>query len=124
MDKDDFSYKFSKQEAIEKIADILGDCTIQSGIGIFTRNDCQKIKTETLIATKFLEKYDGNSIHYKAKELKEIFNQSSILTEETGRSLVEFNNESKEMEKEIEGLMQEYEWTYPITKQAYESGLF
>lgn len=124
MDKDDFSYKFSKHDAIEKIADVLGDCTIQDGTGVFTRNDGQKIHTETLVATKFLEKYDGNFIHYKTKELKAIFNQSSILTEETGRSLIEFNDESKKMEKEIEGLMQEYEWTWAAAKQVYESGLF
>lgn len=124
MDKDDFSYKFSKHSAIKKVADVLGDCTIQDGIGIFTRKDGQKMQIETLVVTKFLEKYDGNFIYYKAKELKEIFNQTSILTEETGRSLIEFNDESKEMEKEIEGLMQEYEWTWAVARDAFESGLF
>ncbi len=124
MDKDDFSYKFSKHSAIKKVTDVLGDCTIQDAIGTFTRKDGQKVQTETLVVTKFLEKYDGNFIHYKAKELKEIFNQLSILTEETGRSLIEFNDESKEMEREIEELMQEYEWTWAVAKDAYESGLF
>lgn len=123
MNKDDFSYKFSKQDAIAKIVAILGDCTIQEAIGIFTRNDGKKIQTDTLIATKFINEYDGNFVHYKAKELKKIFNQSSILTEEFGHCSVKYNDESKELEKKIEDLMQEYEWTWSMAKDAYESGL-
>ena len=123
LDKDDFSYKFSKYDAIEKVVEVLGDCTIQEAIGSFTRKDGKRIQTDTLIATKILEKYDGNYIHYKAKELKQIFNQSSILTEETGRCQFEYNDENENLEKEIENLMQDYEWTWAQAKDFYELGL-
>jgi hypothetical protein len=124
MDKDDFSYKFSKHDAIEKIVEVVGDCTIQDAVGVFTRPDGKKIQTDTLVVTKILEEYDGNYIHYKAKELKRIFNQSSILTEENGRCTIEYNDESEEFEKEIEDLMHTYEWTWAVAKSAYGSGLF
>lgn len=122
MDKDDFSYKFSKKDAVEKVIDVLGDCTIQEAIGVFTRNDGKKIQSDTLVVTKILKEYDANFIHYKAKEFKRIFNQASILTEESGRCLFEYNNESKEFEKEIEDIMQEYNWTWAVAKDALESG--
>ena len=124
MDKDDFSYKFSKHDAIKKVIDVLGDCTIQEAIGSFTRKDGKSIQVDTLVTTKILEKYDGNYIHYKAKELKGIFNQSSILTEESNRCFFEYNDESVELEKEIETLMKEYDWTWAKAKNVYEIGLF
>lgn len=123
-DKDDFSYKFSKHDAKIKVFEVLGDCTIQEGIGLYTRDGGKKIQTDTLIAIKYLKDYDGNYTHDKAKELKQIFNQASILTEEIGRCFVEYNDESVEFEKEVEELMQEYEWNWKVAKDTLESGLF
>lgn len=124
MDKDDFSYKFSKQEAIEKIVGAIGDCTIQEALGTFTRNDGKIVQTKTLIATKYLEESDPNYVHFKTKELKQIFNQSSILTERSYNFSLDFNDESENLEKEIEYLMQEYDWTWLVAKDALENGWY
>lgn len=123
MDKDDLSYKYSKAEAITKVIDVLGNCTIQKAVGFFTRNDGKQVQVDTLIAIQYLKEYDGNYIHYKAKELKKIFNQSSILTEENGQCLVEYNDETKEYEEEIEGLMKEYDWNWKIATSAAKTGI-
>ena len=124
MDKDDFSYKFSKQEAIEKIVGAIGDCTIQEALGTFTRNNGKIVQTETLVATKYLEKNDPNYVHFKTKELKQIFNQSSILAEQSYNFSLNFNDESENLAKEIEALMQEYDWTWPVAKNAVENGWY
>lgn len=124
MDKEDFSYKFSKQEAIEKVVEIIGDCTIQETFGTFTRNDGEIIHIETLVATKYLEKSDPNYVHFKTKELKQIFNQSSILTEQSYNFSLNFNDESENLAKEIEALMQKYEWTWRVAKDALENGWY
>jgi hypothetical protein len=124
MDKDDFSYKFSKQEAIEKIVEIIGDCTIQETFGTFTRNDGKIVQIETLVVTKYLEKNDPNYVHFKTKELKHTLNQSSILTEQGYNFSLDFNNESENLEKEIEYLMQEYDWTWRVAKDALENGWY
>lgn len=123
MDKDDFSYKYSKSEAITKVIDVLGNCTIQEAVGSFTRNDGTQVQVDTLIAIQYLKECDGNYIHYKAKKLKETFNQSSILTEENGHCLIEYNDETKEYEEEIEGLMKEYDWNWKIAIDAIKTGI-
>lgn len=46
------------------------------------------------------------------------------MTEENSRCIFEYNDENQEMEKEVEELMKEYEWTWAKAKDAYESGLF
>lgn len=73
MDKDDFLYKYSKQEAIEKVVKVLENCTIQDARGSYKRNE-KNLLIDTLIVTKFLKEIDNNYIHYKVEELKSIFN--------------------------------------------------
>ena len=123
MDKDTFTYKFSKDEAISKIVEIIGDCTIQEAIGFYTRSDGKKIKIETLVAIVFRKEYKKNFSYSKAKILKEIFNQSSIITEESENIKIKFNDESKEFEKIIEDLMDEYDLNREEAIQAYNMGL-
>lgn len=64
MDKDDFSYKYSKQEAIKKIVEVLENCTIQEAQGSYKRNE-KNLLIDTLVVTKFLKEIDSNYIHYK-----------------------------------------------------------
>ncbi len=122
MDKDTFTYKFSKDEAISKIIEILGDCTIQEAIGFYTRADGKRMKIETLIAIVFKKEIEKDFAYSKAKILKEIFNQSSIITEESENIKIKFNDESKEFEKIIRDLMKEYDLNREEAIHAYNMG--
>lgn len=121
MDKDDFSYKYSKQEAIEKIVKVLESCTIQDARGSYKRN-VKNLLIDTLVVTKFLKEIDSNYIHYKVEELKSIFNQDSIITEISTDNTISYNDETKETVKYIENIMKEYNFDWETAYQAYKSG--
>jgi hypothetical protein len=51
----------------------------------------------------------------------------AIELKENGESYnfsLDFNVESENLEKEIEYLMQEYDWTWPVAKNAVENGWY
>lgn len=121
MDKDDFSYKYSKQEAIEKIVKVLENCTIKDAQGSYKRNE-KNLLIDTLVVTKFLKEIDSNYIHYKVEELKSIFNQDSIITEISTDNTVSYNDNTKETVEYVENIMEEYNFDWETAYQAYKSG--
>lgn len=123
MDKDDLSYKFSKQDAIKKVISVLENCTITEAQGSYKKNN-KSLLIDTLVVTKFFKKFDSNNLHEKVKELKSIFNQESIITEISKNNTIYFNNESKETTEYIENIMKEYNFDWDTAYKAYESGMF
>jgi hypothetical protein len=124
LDKDTLSYKYSKHQAKQKIFEILGDCTIQETSGFYTYDNGLKLEIDTLFVTKFLKEVPDNFVHDKVMELKKVFNQNSIITDEQSSYSIEFNDESDEYVKEVEDLMNEYGFNWEQAKDALESGLF
>lgn len=123
MDKDTLTYKYSKKYAKQKVSEILGDCTIQECSGFYTPNNNQTLEIETLLVTKFLKEVPDNYLHTKVRELKNIFNQNSIITETTNSYSIKLNNETPEYVKKVETLMSEYDWSWDVACDAFESGL-
>ena len=109
-----------KEYAINKVIEILGDCTITDCIGSF-----KGTQMRTYQVTKFIQgEIPRNFVHDKAKELKMTFFQESIITEIYDSYRIDFNDYSKEYEKEIQALMQEYDFSWDEAVSAYESGLY
>lgn len=123
MDKDDLSYKFSKQDAVRKVIEVLDNCTITESQGSYKKNN-QTLLIDTLVVTKFFKKFDSNYIHEKVEVLKSIFNQDSIITEISKNNTISFNNESQETIEYIENLMKEYNFNWDTAYKAYKSGMF
>lgn len=119
MDKKTMSYP-QKEYAINKIVKIIGDCTIIDCIGSF-----KGTQMRTFQITKFIEgEIPKNYVHDKAKELKLNFWQDSVITEVTNSYKIDFNEYSEKYEKEIESIMQEYDFSWDQAKDAYDSGLY
>ena len=95
MDKDTMSYHYTKEQAKEKVFEVLGDCTIE----------------------RVPEDYQHN-MSYK---LKEIFNQSSILNVRNTCE-IRYNNESEEDVKYIQSLMDGYNVSWESAEQAMNAG--
>ena len=109
-----------KEYAINKVIEILGDCTITDCIGSF-----KGTQMRTFQVTKFIQgEIPRNFVHDKAKELKMTFFQESIITEIYDSYRIDFNDYSKEYEKEIQALMREYDFSWDEAVSAYESGLY
>ena len=109
-----------KEYAINKVIEILGDCTITDCIGSF-----KGTQMRTFQVTKFIQgEIPRNFVHDKAKELKMTFFQESIITEIYDSYRIDFNDYSKEYEKEIQALMHEYDFSWDEAVSAYESGLY
>lgn len=121
MDKDDFLYKYSKQEAIEKVVKVLENSTIQDARGSYKRNE-KNLLIDTLVVTKFLKEIDNNYIHYKVEELKSIFKQESIITEISTDNTISYNDETKEAIEYVENIMKEYNFDWETAYQAYKNG--
>lgn len=91
MDKDNLDYKFSADEAIDKITQIIGECTIKNCFGFYKTKSQKLLKIDSLEITKYTKSLPDNYIENTTKKLKEIFNQTSILTEITKDCEVSFN---------------------------------
>lgn len=122
MDKDTLTYKFTQEKAIEKIIEIIGDCTIIPSIGSYIRNNGEKIIIKTLKVTKFFDKYPQDYDHDIAYKLKEIFNQDSIITNIIRSYETNFNNETKKSKEYIYSVMEEYNLSWKQAVQAVNSG--
>ncbi|MBE7706987.1 MAG: hypothetical protein E7Z91_07095 [Cyanobacteria bacterium SIG30] len=119
MHKKTMSYP-QKEYAINRVIEELGDCTIVDCIGSF-----KGTQMRTFQVTKFIEgEIPRNFVHDKAKELKRIFFQESVITEVYDSYQIDFNEYSKEYEKEIENLMSEYDFSWNEAVLAYKSGLY
>ena len=109
-----------KEYAINKVIEILGDCTITDCIGSF-----KGTQMRTFQVTKFIQgEIPRNFVHDKAKELKMTFFQESIITEIYDSYRIDFNDFSKEYEKVIQALMRVYDFSWDEAVSAYESGLY
>ena len=123
MDKDSLKYEISTNEAVNKIVEILGECTISNSLGTYKRENGEMLFIKTLIVTKFLENMPLDYEYLKANELKKAFNQSSVITEIFYSGRIEFNNLDKQTENEIIEIMKEYDVPFYIAKDMYNFGI-
>ena len=78
LDPDDLMQHFTIKEAVDKITNLIGDCTIIPCIGSCTHISGVRINLNTLKVVKFID-YHPEQFIDKIKILKEIFNQYDIL---------------------------------------------
>ena len=78
LDPDDFLQHFTIKEAVDKISNLIGDCTIIPCIGSCTHISGIRINLNTLKIVKFID-YHPEQFIDKVKILKKIFNQDNIL---------------------------------------------
>ena len=79
LDSDEYCQKFTLKEAVDKITDLIGDCTIIPCIGSYKNPLGLRINMNTLHIIKFIKEHPKYfKIHYRSK-FKEIFNQKSII---------------------------------------------
>ena len=121
MDKDTKSYHFTKEQAKQKVFEIMGDCTIVESTGCYTNDDGEQIIMDTLVVTKLLEKVPEDYQHNVSYKLKEIFNQTSILNVRNTCS-IRYNNESEEDVEYIKSLMAMYNVSWESAEQAMNAG--
>lgn len=120
MNPKTMSYHHEKEYAINRVIEIVGDCTIVDCIGSF-----KGIQMRTFQITKFIEgELPKNYVHDKAKELKNVFWQDSVITEITDSYRIDFNEYSKEYEEKIKKLMDEEDFSWDEAVSAYNSGLY
>lgn len=120
MDKKTMSYHHTKEYAINRIIETIGDCTIIDCIGAFKGTQMRTFQVTKLIQGEIPK----NFVHDKAKELKNIFFQDSVITEVTDSYQIDFNEYSKEYEKEINTIMEEYNSDWNDAVIMYNSGLY
>lgn len=121
MDKYTRSYHYTKEQAKQKVFEVLGDCTITETIGCYTNDKGERIVMDTLVATKILEQVPKDFQHYTSYKLKEIFNQSSILNVRNACE-IRYNNESEEDIKDIQWRMDEFDLSWEEAEQAINAG--
>ena len=121
MDKDTMSYHYTKEQAKEKVFEVLGDCTITEAKGCYTNEKGERIIMDTLVATKILERVPEDYQHNMSYKLKEIFNQSSILNVRNTCE-IRYNNESEEDLKYIQSLVDGYNVSWESAEQAMNAG--
>ncbi len=121
MDKDTKSYHYSKEQAKQKVFDVLGNCTIVEATGSYTNDAGERLIMDTLVATKTLEQVPKDYQHDMSYKLKEIFNQSSILNVRNTCE-VRYNNESPETVRYIQMTMDEYGLGWEDAEEAMNAG--
>ena len=121
MDKDTKSYHYTKEEAKQKVFEVLGDCTITEATGCYTNDKGKRIIMNTLVATKILEEVPKDFQHDTSYKLKEIFNQSSILNVKDYCE-IRYNNESPETVRYIQMTMEEYDLGWEDAEKVMNAG--
>jgi len=121
MDKDTKSYHYTKEQAKEKVFEVLGDCTIVEATGSYTNEKGERIIMDTLVATKILEQVPKDFQHDTSYKLKEIFNQSCILNVRNTCE-IRYNNESPETVKYIQRIMNDYGLCWEDAEMAMNAG--
>ena len=121
MDKDTKSYHYTKEEAKQKVFEVLGDCTITEATGCYTNDKGKRIIMDTLVATKILEEVPKDFQHDTSYKLKEIFNQSSILNVKDYCE-IRYNNESPETVRYIQMTMEEYDLGWEDAEKVMNAG--
>lgn len=121
MDKDTRCYHYTKEQAKQKVFEVLGDCTIAEATGCYTNDKGERLIMDTLVATKILEQVPKDYQHDTSYKLKEIFNQSSIINVKNYCE-IRYNNESEEDIKYIQLRMNEFDWSWEEAEQAMNAG--
>lgn len=121
MDKDTMSYHYTKEQAKQKVFEVLGDCTIIETTGCYTKQKGEPIIMDTLVAIKILEQIPKDFQHDISYKLKEIFNQSSILNV-INTCEIRYNNESEEDVNYIQNMMRDYNISWEEAEQAMNAG--
>ena len=121
MDKDTRSYHYTKEQAKQKVFEIIGDCTIVEATGCYTTEKGEKLIMDTLVATKILEQVPKDFQHDVSYKLKEVFNQSSILNVRNTCEM-RYNNESPETIRYIQMTMNDYDLSWEEAEQAMNAG--
>ena len=121
MDKDTKSYHYTKEEAKQKVFEVLGDCTITEATGCYTNDKGECIIMDTLVAVKILEQVPKDFQHDISYKLKEIFNQSSIINVKDYCE-IRYNNESPETVRYIQMTMKDYDLGWEDAEQAMNVG--
>lgn len=121
MDKNTRSYYYTKEQAKQKVFDVLGDCTIIESTGCYTNDKGEHIIMDTLVATKILEQVPKDFQHDVSYKLKEIFNQTSILNVRNTCE-IRYNNETEDDIKYIQLRMDEFGWSWEEAEQAMNAG--
>lgn len=121
MDKDTKSYHYTKEEAKQKVFEVLGDCTITEATGCYTNDKGERIIMDTLVAVKMLEQVHEDFQHDTSYKLKEIFNQSSIINVRNTCE-IRYNNESPEAVRYIQMLMDDYDLGWEAAEHAMNAG--
>lgn len=121
MDKDTRSYHYTKEQAKQKVFEIIGDCTIVEATGCYTTEKGEKLIMDTLVATKILEQVPKDFQHDVSYKLKEVFNQSSILNVRNACEM-RYNNESPETIRYIQMTMNDYDLSWEEAEQAMNAG--
>ena len=121
MDKDTRSYHYTKEQAKQKVFEIIGDCTIVEATGCYTTEKGEKLIMDTLVATKILEQVPKDFQHDVSYTLKEVFNQSSILNVRNTCEM-RYNNESPETIRYIQMTMNDYDLSWEEAEQAMNAG--
>lgn len=121
MDKDTRSYHYTKEQAKQKVFDVLGNCTIIEATGCYTNDKGERMIMDTLVATKILEQVPKDFQHDASYKLKEIFNQSSILNVRNTCE-IRYNNEFPETVRYIQMTMNDYDLSWEEAEQAMNAG--
>lgn len=87
LDPNEFYQEFTIKEAVNKITDLLGDCTIIPCIGSYKHPTGVRVNMNTLKITKFINDNPNIFVTTYVKQLKEIFNQENIIS-----NILECNN--------------------------------
>jgi len=121
MDKDTKKYHYTKEQAKQKVFEVLGDCTITDAVGCYTNEKGEKLIIDTLVVKKILEEVPEDFQHNVSYKLKKIFNQSSILNV-SNVCEIRYNNESPETIRHIQLLMNDYGLSWEKAEQAMNAG--
>lgn len=83
LDSEDFMQHFTINESVDKITNLIGDCTIMPCIGSYTHPTGVKINMNSLHIIKFTKDIPKYFIIHARKNLKKIFNQKTIIIKST-----------------------------------------
>ena len=79
-DIDELSEKYSFKESIDKVTDLIGNCTIVHGIGSYKHSIGIRMNMNTLKVTKFIDSAPKEFASKYAEKFKEIFSQECVIT--------------------------------------------
>ena len=91
-DLDELSDVYPYKESVDKITDIIGDCTVIPCVGSYRHKIGIRINMNSLKVTKFINNNPQLFAKEHAARLKEIFRQESIITNIFECYYLEFNN--------------------------------